>query len=145
MKRIAIAAVLLVTLVGPVWAGMDEGFAAIERGDLNEWRPLAEQGHADAQYNLGVMYNNGQGVTQDYAEAMRWFRKAAEQGWAEAQYNLGVMYNNGQGVTQDYVQAAKWYRKAAEQGLADAQHSHITSTLRPAYRSSRRLDWTRLR
>jgi len=59
------------------------------------YRKAAEQGHADAQYNLGVMYENGQGVRQDHAESVRWYRKAAEQGHAEPQYNLGVMYENG--------------------------------------------------
>ncbi|WP_148132454.1 tetratricopeptide repeat protein, partial [Neisseria sp. HMSC074B07] len=62
------------------------------------YRKAAEQGLADAQYNLGMMYANGQGVRQDYAEAVRWFRKTAEQGLAEAQYNLGLAYEQGQGV-----------------------------------------------
>ncbi len=53
---------------------------------------------ADAQNDLGFMYENGQGVPQDYAEAVGWFRKAAEQGYANAQYNLGNMYRNGHGV-----------------------------------------------
>ena len=63
------------------------------------------------------MYDKGQGVPQDYAEAVKWYRLAAEQGDADAQYNLGVMYDNGQGVPQDYAEAVKWYRLAAEQGL----------------------------
>jgi uncharacterized protein len=60
------------------------------------------------------MYFNGQGVRQNYAEAVKWYRKAAEQGYAWAQYNLGFMYFHGQGVPQDYAEAAKWGRKAAE-------------------------------
>ncbi|MHC5060354.1 MAG: secretin N-terminal domain-containing protein [Planctomycetota bacterium] len=83
----------------------------------------AEQEYAEAQYNLGVMYSNGQGVEQDYKEAVKWYRKAAEQEYAEAQYDLGVMYDNGQGVEQDYKEAVKWYRKAAEQGHAEAQYN----------------------
>ena len=67
------------------------------------------------------MYDKGNGVTQDYAEAVKWFRKAAEQGDEVAQFNLGEMYRLGNGVTQDYAEAVKWYRKAAEQGDADAQ------------------------
>ncbi len=90
---------------------------------LSEWRPLAEQGNAKAQYNLGVMYRNGHGVPQDYAEAMGWWRKAAEQGNAGAQNNLGVMYRNGLGVPQDYAEAVGWWRKAAEQGDANAQYN----------------------
>jgi TPR repeat protein len=65
--------------------------------------PIAEQGDASAQYNLGVMYANGYGVPQDYAEAVRWYRLAAGQGNAKAQYNLGLMYYNGEGVPQDYA------------------------------------------
>ena len=60
-------------------------------------------------------------MTQDYAEAARWFRKAADQGLAEAQFNLGIMYDGGQGVAQDYAEAVRWFRKAADQSLAAAQ------------------------
>jgi uncharacterized protein len=87
------------------------------------WLPLAEQGDADAQYNLGAMYGNGQGVPQDYKEAVKWFRLAAEQGFAIAQSNLGAMYEKGTGVPQDYKEAVKWYRLSAEQGFANAQHN----------------------
>jgi uncharacterized protein len=69
------------------------------------YRKAADQGYANAQITIGVMYENGQGVTQDNAEAIRWYRKAAEQGNPNAQYNLGVMYHSGQGVTQDYAEA----------------------------------------
>ena len=93
------------------------GLAAYQTGDfataLKEWQPLAEQGIAEAQYNLGVMYESGNGVVQDYAEAVKWYRLAAEQGYAVAQYNLGLMYDNGDGVVQDYAEAVKWYRLAA--------------------------------
>ena len=92
--------------------------AAYQRGDyatvIRELRPLAEQGNAEAQHYLGVMYGEGHGVPQDYAEAVGWWRKAAEQGMADAQHNLGVMYDNGQGVPQDYAEAVKWYRKALD-------------------------------
>ena len=80
---------------------------------LNEWRPLAEQGMAEAQHKLGIMYTNGEGVAQDYAEAVKWYRLAAEQGYDHAQYNLGIRYDEGQGVTQDYVQAHMWFNLAA--------------------------------
>ena len=63
------------------------------------------------------MYDNGEGVPQDYKEAIKWYRLAAEQGNANAQYNLGLMYDNGEGVPQDYKEAVKWYRLAAEQGM----------------------------
>jgi TPR repeat protein len=67
------------------------------------------------------MYDQGRGVPQDYAEAIRWYRKAADQGDIPAQDILGLMYSNGQGVPQDHAEAARWYRKAADQGDADAQ------------------------
>ncbi len=88
-------------------------FAGLAHTALREWRPLAEQGNANAQFFLGVMYDKGQGVRQDLREAARWFRKAAEQGVAEAQSNLGFMYGYGEGVPQDYAQAYMWYDLAA--------------------------------
>jgi TPR repeat protein len=91
----------------PVGAGeaWDKVEAAVKRGDYAEalagFRVLADQGHAEAQLNLGFMYANGKGVAEDVAEAMKWWRKAAEQGYASAQHNLGVSYANGEGVAED--------------------------------------------
>ncbi len=103
-------------LTAPAWAGADEGVAAYHRGDyataLREWRPLAEQGNAKAQFNLGLIYSKGRGVPQDYTEAARWYRRAAEQGVAQAQYTLGFMYSKGRAVPQDYAQAHMWYSLA---------------------------------
>ena len=62
------------------------------------FRKAAEQGHAGAQYNLGLKYARGEGVPKDDAEAVSWYRKAAEQGHAGAQFNLGLMYARGEGV-----------------------------------------------
>ncbi len=122
---VAMCAGFTLGLTAPAWAGFDEAEAAYQRGDyaaaISWLRPLAEQGHARAQYNLGFMYYNGQGVPQDYAEAVKWYRKAVEQGNAGAQYNLGLMYSNGLGVPQDDAKAVQWYRKAAEQGHAKTQ------------------------
>ena len=80
------------------------------------YRLAAEQGHATAQYFLGVSYDNGDGVPQDHAEAVTWHRKAAEQGFDSSQYFLGVMYDNGDGVPQDDAEAVTWYppRRGAE-------------------------------
>jgi len=91
--------------------------------DVESWKKLAEQGDAKAQYNLGVMYDQGIGVEQNYKQAFYWFKKSAEQGEANAQYNLGVMYGQGQGVLQDYKQAFYWWKKSAEQGYANAQYN----------------------
>lgn len=93
-----------------------QGLAAAEKGDhqtaFQFWKPLAEQGYASAQFNLGVIYDHEQGVEQDYIEAAKWYRKAAEQGYASAQYNLGVMYANGYGVPRDKILAKEWILKA---------------------------------
>jgi TPR repeat protein len=84
-------------------------------------RKATDQGNIYAQYNLGLMYEDGDGVTKDYVEAAKWYRKAAEQGAVAAQDSLGRCYYKGQGVPQDYIEAVKWYRKAAEQGFFPAQ------------------------
>ena len=119
------AALLLVALItaSPLLAtaaDFDAGLTAYDRGDyaaaLAELRPLAEQGDATAQFNLGFMYDEGHGVPQDYAEAMTWYRRAAAQGDATAQINLGGMYYKGHGVPQDYATAHMWNNLAAIDG-----------------------------
>ncbi len=101
-------------------ADFNAGVKAYEGADyataLRIFRQLADQGHAKAQFNLGYMYNKGQGVPLDYAVAVRWLRKAADQGDAWAQVKLGLVYEEGQGVTQDYVQAHMWYNLSAAKG-----------------------------
>ena len=84
---------------------------------------LAEQGNPYAQNDLGVMYEGGERVTQDYEKAVFWYQRAAEQGYDVAQSNLGNMYDRGDGVAQDYQKAAEWYQRAAEQGYAQAQYN----------------------
>ena len=106
--RLALCALLL--------SGLGRAAADDESLSLGEVQRLAEQGDASAQYNLGVMYNNGRGVPEDEAEAVKWYRLAASQGYATAQYNLGVMYDNGDGVPEDDVQAYAWFNIAAAQG-----------------------------
>ena len=92
-------------------------------GDVEGTRRRAEQGNASAQYKFGDMYYYGRGVGQDFAEAVRWYRKVAEQGHAHGQYNLGFMYYYGRGVGKDFAEAVRWYRKAAEQGYAGGQNN----------------------
>ena len=100
IRRGIVALALLATLPGaPVAAGQtfDEAVAAYDRGDyataVRGFLVHAEQGYATAQYNLGCMYDFGEGVPEDDAEAVRWYRKAAGQGHAGAQHNLGFMYD----------------------------------------------------
>jgi TPR repeat protein len=97
--------------------------SAYARKDVAALTAMANQGNAYAQSNLGLMYAKGEGVVQDYAAAVPWYRKAADQGHAMARSNLGVMYANGTGVAQDYAAALSWCRKAADQGLANAQNN----------------------
>ena len=110
MARAAtIAAVIALTatlLGGAVYAQDDVGGVAA-------LREQAEAGDATAQFNLGVSYDNGQGVPQDYQEAVRWYTLAAEQGLALAQFNLGFRYANGEGVPQDDMLAHMWLNLAA--------------------------------
>ena len=124
--RFLFFAALLVGLAALAHGGFDEGKVAHDRGDYatayKQFKPLAEQGNAKAPLFLGVMYEFGQGVNKNSAEAVKWYRKAAEQGDAKAQLFLGRMYDEGHGQTQDYAEAMKWYRKAAEQGEAEAQY-----------------------
>src|SRR5207302_1022097 len=129
MPRKRIVSILLVAsaLCGPACAPFPAATAANAyrhrqyETALGLYRPLADQGNAVAQYTLGLMYANGQGVPQDYGEAAKWFRLAAEQGEATAQFNLGVLYHSGRGVSQNDAEALKWYRRAADQGHASAQ------------------------
>ena len=103
--------VFLTLLVMPAFS---QTTAELERmfladGDIGR---LALQGNAEAQFQLGIVYELGRGVPPDGAEAVRWFRMAAF---------LGVEVRRGRGVPQDYAESVKWYRAAAEQGYADAQ------------------------
>lgn len=90
---------------------------------LSIWRPLAEQGDARAQNNLGILYRNGEGLVQDFDQARSWLLRSAAQGHAQAQYSLGVMYDYGYGFAQNYTEALRWYQQAAELGNADAQYN----------------------
>ncbi len=124
--RCTALALMLMPVAGAA-QNFDTGLAAWRSGDyataLREWTPLAEQGHADAQSNLGVMYAAGEGVPQDYVEAVRWYRLAAEQGDVFAQMSLGFLYENDRGVPQDYVTAHMWFNIVAENGGTNAAES----------------------
>lgn len=108
----------------PTWTILGGGYQSYLKGDYQaayeEWLPLAELGDAEAQYNLGVMYDEGAGTEQDLARAAEWYRKAADQGFVDAQINLGMMYYHGQGFTRDHAEAAKWFKRAASQGDREA-------------------------
>lgn len=124
--RLLILTALLLLAAPATAQDFEKGYEAYQRGEyataLGEWRPIAEQGHAVAQSNPGLMYELGRGVSQDYTKAAKSYRKAAERGNALGQYNLDVMYDKGKGVPEDYEKAETWFRRAAEQGFAQAQH-----------------------
>jgi TPR repeat protein len=136
MKKILLLpAISILLFCAPAFADFAKGFYAYNKGDyataMKEWKPLSEQGDVSAQSNLGLMYNSGRGVIQDYKSAFKWFRLAAEQrdagahiwwnimalhGVVSAQFSLGNMYRKGQGVIQDYTRAHMWWNIAASQG-----------------------------
>ncbi len=124
--RATLTALAVMALPGTAVAGpLEDGRVAYARGDyataLRLLRPLVDQGNADAQDILGIMYFVGQGVPQNRAEATKLYRLSAEQGNAHAQDNLGFAYLDGVEAQQDFAEAAKWYSKAADQGNIDAQ------------------------
>jgi len=115
MRTILFALMILTGLMLP-----SKGFCEVPTPqEIAEMRRAAAQGHAKSQYNLGVMYDNGKGVRQDYTEAMKWYKLAAAQGDALAQYNLGGMYDRGIGVKQDKRQAKEWFGKACDNGYQE--------------------------
>ncbi len=101
---------------------------------LKEFRALAEQGDAGVQFILGSMYENGEGVPQDDAQAIRWYRRAAAQGFAEAQSILGSMYADGKVVRKDFVLAHLWWNLAAAQGekRAPKRRDRLAKKMTPA-------------
>jgi len=118
------AVILTLSLAAPApAASLEDAVVAYRKGDyanaLQLYRPLAEQGLAVAQFNVGLMYDMGQGVLQNHGEAVKWYRLAADQGRPDAQYQLGHLYYKH----EQYAEAAKWFRLAADQGRADAQSS----------------------
>ncbi|WP_299374776.1 tetratricopeptide repeat protein [uncultured Kiloniella sp.] len=103
----------------------DDANQAYDAGDFAKahklYRMSAKDGDELAQFNLGLMYLQGKGVSQDYDEAVKWFRLSADQGYAKAQYNMGVAYDQGMGVKKDEKESFRWNKLAAESGHAGAQ------------------------
>ena len=119
MKRLIITVCFSLSLstvsIGMSWSGdYQKGLDAAQNGNytaaLKEWRPLAEQGHSESQFVLGLLYRNGKGVEKDFSTAIKWYLLAAENGHAKAQAKIGYMYVNGEGVNKNYVRAYMWGR-----------------------------------
>jgi uncharacterized protein len=128
LKRLAVfvaAFVIGIFVVTGARADFEAGVRAYDAGDyaaaIVEWRPLAEQGHLEAQFGMGIIYENGRGIGRDYNEAAKWYTAAAEGGHPGAQFNLGNMYQQGLGVEKDPSKAVYWWTLAAAQGLSEAQ------------------------
>jgi len=128
-----------------------EGVTAYCRGDyrtaFREFKALAEQGDASAQYNIGLMYANRQAVLKDYRKAAKWYHKASVQGEASAQLNLGAMYSKGRGVPSNCRLAHLWYTVSAAQGnnMAARNLEIVEKRMTPAQVAKARLmaaKWT---
>jgi uncharacterized protein len=128
MARALACLLLALAAMAPAGAGdLEAGVTAARKGDyataLREWRPLAEAGNPHAQFNLGLLYENGLGVPADSAEAARWYRRAADQDDRQAQAYLAEMYAQGLGVGRDDAEALRWYRRAAQRGDNASQYN----------------------
>ena len=119
MKNILISILTIFIVLAPVKAQCGQPTPQ----EIAKWKTAAKQGSAPAQFNIGLLHATGQGLRQDYGEAMKWYKLAAEQGDAGAQLSIGNMYAAGQGIEQDYEEAMKWYMLAAEQANAIAQYN----------------------
>ncbi len=131
-RRFALLAIISLLLAKPACADpFDDALAAFAREDYATAFPLfqklAEKGAADAQTNLGLMYEHGHGVAQDHKQAVKWYRLAAAQGYAAAQVNLGLMYGKGLGVAKDDLRAYMWFILAAGSGQAKAIQNRKTA------------------
>jgi len=114
-------ALVLVNPTGGESADLQKGQNAYNQGDyamaLHELQPLAEQGNAAAQYALGVMHANGDGVPMNLDTALKWYTLSAEQGYAFSQYTLAKIYASHGGVPTDYVRAHMWANIASKNGF----------------------------
>ena len=129
IMKLLLRAVLFCCCIIPPFAVADAfqaGLSAMERGHystaMRAWLKLGKAGAAEAQNNVGHLYEEGYGVSQNYAEAMVWYRQAADQGLAEAQHNVGMLYYHGYGVAKNFRESLKWFKRASQQDLADSQY-----------------------
>jgi localization factor PodJL len=114
------APLLCLSLSAAADSALRAAIEAYKRGDYSTayiaFKPIAKDGNPVAQFALGVMYENGQGVPKDYPRSLYWYRKAARQGYARAQNNLGVLHATGRGGSTKHVRAYMWYSLAAAEG-----------------------------
>ena len=127
-RTIALAFAAVLFLVAPATgADFKAGWKAYEKGDFsgafNEWGPLAESGDPRAQFNLGVLYDEGKGVVRDRSLAIEWWTRAAKNGDPQAQHNIALAYLAGTGVPRNFETAIGWLKKSANQGVPRSQYT----------------------
>lgn len=118
--RFARTVTFMVWILIAVWAVPAQQNQSDDKS-LQEIRAKAEKGDAGAQFDLACRYHIGNGIQQNHAEAVKWYRRCAEQGWGIAQFFVGQAFAHGEGVPKDSAEAVKWYKKAAEQGFDGAE------------------------
>ncbi|MFP5350416.1 MAG: tetratricopeptide repeat protein [Gammaproteobacteria bacterium] len=136
-RYVIILTVIIAAGIAPAWADKSSALVAYENGNYKEaarqFRPLAENGDAEAQYYLGYLYEKGRGVAKDPALMRKWYQRAADGGNAKAQYKVAVGYAFGlAGLPRSDEDAARWLRQSAENGYKRAQ-----KTLGRAYADGR--------
>ena len=127
MKQLRLGILFFALISGLAHAApFEAGLSALERGHyataMRAWLVLADEGAAEAQNNIGHLYEQGFGVSQNYTKAMDWYLLAADQGLAEAQHNMGMLYYHGYGVAENQRSAASWFKRAALQDLVDSEY-----------------------
>jgi uncharacterized protein len=141
IRTLLASGLLALALFGTAMAGpLEDAHTAYGKGDYKTafqiFRPLAEQGNAEAQIGVGLMYRDGEGVPQDYAQAVVWFLKVANQGNEPygdlAKSCLGDMYRDGLGVPQDYFRAHMWYNLASTHGGYRYLRDQLAAKMTPA-------------
>ena len=125
-KSIALVISTLMMVAIPAFAndfqeGLDAIYETNYKKAMRKLMPLAESGHAAAQYNIGVMHEWGNGVPQDNSQALRWYKRSAERFHKDAQNNLGALYSKGEGTEQNFIEALKWFIISAENGSEGGQ------------------------
>ncbi len=123
-RRLVLVAFVFLA-AGPVPADFQTALDAYNAGGYetayNEWLPLAEKGSAAAQFNIGLMFDRGEGRAQDFKSAIEWYVRSAENGFARGQFRLGEMHEAGRGVERDLIQARKWFAIASESRYPNAR------------------------
>ncbi len=123
-QRLLLLALVVLTS-SLVLADSQTALEAYNAGDYEtayrEWLPLAEKGSTTAQFNIGLMFDLGEGREQDFKRAIEWYVRAAENDFGRAQFRLGEIYEAGEGIEQDLIQARKWFAIAAESRYASAR------------------------